>query len=271
MKSLAITSGKGGVGKTNVAVNLALALGARGARVLLLDADLGLANADVVLGLSPAATLADALFRGEDIRSVLVAVNDHVSLLPSSSGVLQLERLTPDRRAMLGDALDALTDEFDYLLVDTGAGLGETVIFFNDLVDGVLLVTVPEPSALTDAYAMIKVLSRSCGHTHLSLLVNQAASATSAAAVHERLADVAQRFLSVRVDMAGYVPTDPALLRAISQRKPVLELEPGAPSSRAVTALAAKVDTLCTPQAETPRKRLFQAWSQRNTAQRSAG
>ena len=241
MKTIAITSGKGGVGKTNVATNLAISLGKSKHRTALLDADLGLANADLVLGVAPTATLADVLFQGTPLKEALVPINDYVSLIPAASGIRELERLTPDKRSLLLRALDELEDEFDYLLIDTGAGIGDNVMFFCDFADAVLLVTIPEPTAITDAYAMIKLLSKNYGRNELSIVVNQAPSASAAATVHSKLGDVANRFLGIQLDMAGYLPVDHALPKAVAAQKSIVEADPRSPFSRATLTLAQKL------------------------------
>lgn len=262
MKSLAITSGKGGVGKTNIAANLGLCLGESRKRVLLLDADLGLANLDVMLGVNPTLTIANVLAGEKPLREVLIELTPYVDLVPASSGIRRLERLAPSQRVALAVELDSIVHEYDILLIDTGAGIGDNVLFFNDYADAVLVVTMPEPAALTDAYAIIKVLARSCHRRDLAVLVNQAASASVAAAVQSKLDEVSQRFLGLQPFAAGYLPTDPALLRAVATRTPVLQTEPHAPYSRGIRSLAARLDSLFEHVKQHPRQRVFQAWSE---------
>lgn len=242
MKSLSITSGKGGVGKTNVAVNLALALADRGRRVLILDADLGLANIDILLGLRTQHTLYDVIAGTHALSDVVLRVRERVDLLPANSGVLRLERLTPDEHVRLATDLDALSDAYDVLLIDTGAGIGENVLFFNDLADQVLLVTVPEPTALTDTYAMIKILARTYGVEKMSVVINQAASEAAAATVHAKLSDVSRKFLGVEVELAGILPNDAAVPASVQARTAALSHNPNTAFSRAIRNLATSIE-----------------------------
>lgn len=262
MKSLAITSGKGGVGKTNVAANLGLCLGAEGKRVLLLDADLGLASLDVMLGVNPSSTIADVLVGERTLPEVLIPLSEHVDLIPAGSGIRRLERLSASQRLELASALDELSPSYDLMIIDTGAGIGDNVLFFNDYATAVLVVTMPEPAALTDAYAMVKVLAHTCHRRDVAVLVNQAVSASVASAVQSKLEEVSQRFLNVQTFYAGYLPSDPALLRAVSARTPVFQMDPQAHFCRGIRALCGRLDSLFEHVGQHPRQRVFQAWSE---------
>lgn len=271
MKALSITSGKGGVGKTNISVNLALALSDAGQRVLLLDADMSLANVDVVLGIDARHSLLSLLEREASLDEVLVPVNDHLDLLPSSSGILKLERLSHDERAAIGQQLDSLSDRYDWLLIDTGAGLTPNVLFFNDLADGVLLVTVPEPTALTDTYAMMKVLVRNRRVGPMAVLINQAASAAAASAVHERLSEVSTKFLGVDIPMLGHVPTDANLVKAVKARQPLLRFSPDALASRAIRLLAHKLPEAYPTADRRTDGGFWRSWAAGNERRRAGG
>lgn len=260
MKSLAITSGKGGVGKTNVAANLGLCLGAEGKRVLLFDADLGLSNLDVMLGVNPTGTIADVLAGERTLPEILVPLSNQVDLVPAGAGIRRLERPSSSQRLELAAAIDGLAPNYDLLIIDTGAGIGDNVLFFNDYATAVLVVTMPEPAALTDAYAMVKVLAHTCHRRDVAILVNQAVSASVASAVQSKLEEVSQRFLNVQTFYAGYLPSDPALLRAVASRSPVMHTEPQAPFCRGIRALCGKLDALFQHAGQSPRQRVFQAW-----------
>ena len=259
MKTVSITSGKGGVGKTNVTANLGLALARRGKRVLLLDADLGLANLDLIFGLRCDYTLFDVVEGRKRVEDVLLEGPEGVRLLPASSGILGLERLSVDQRVHLARQLQPFSESFDVLLIDTGAGLSDNVLFFNDYADGVLLVTAPEPTALTDAYALIKILSNTYRVDTMALVVNQVQSAVQAGEVHETLDGVCRKYLGLRIDNAGYLPADPELPQAVRAGRPALLRTPNGPFSRAIDVLASRFDEVF-PREGAARVGFWSAW-----------
>jgi len=238
---IAIASGKGGVGKTNLTANLAVALASRGLRVCVLDADLGLANLDVLYGLSPERSLRDVV-RGEcRLSDVLVEGPEGVRVIPAASGFEELTRLGADEQLRLLSEVDALEDDVDVLLVDTAAGISSNVLYFTAAAADALIVITPEPTSLTDAYALVKVLATRYGRREFLVAVNMAAGAVDAEAAFARLARVAERFLRVRVEYQGYVPYDDAVPRAVREQLPVLLAAPGAPASRALVQLAERL------------------------------
>lgn len=242
MRTVAIASGKGGVGKTNIAVNLALSLSQRGKRVLLLDADMGLANVDIVLGINCRKTLHDVVAGTERLADVLVNVNENFQVLPASSGVLEMERLATEQRVSLARELRALAAPYDVLLIDTAAGMTENVLFFTRMADDVMLVATPEPTAITDTYAMIKVLRTRHDVNSIALLVNQVATASQGAEVHQALNRVLQQFFGIDLVYAGYLFRDGALQHSVRERKPVVTARPQALVSGSFRALAARFD-----------------------------
>ena len=242
MKTVCVTSGKGGVGKSNVAANLGLALAERGARVLLVDADLGLANADILLGLDCRGTLLDVIEGRRKVSEILSVVSDRLRLLPASSGILKLDRLSPTQRTRLASELQHLADDFDVLLIDTASGLAETVLFFASTADDVLLVTTPEPPAITDAYAMAKLLTGPYQVRSLNLLVNLADSPEQAKATYEKITSVSERFLGRRLRYFGMVPRDQALVDSVLDQRPVLTNRPDSPSAHAFRELAGQFE-----------------------------
>lgn len=241
MHTYSITSGKGGVGKTSVGCNLATALGQAGRRVLLIDADLGLANVDIVLGLTPAANLAQ-FFAGEvGLDALLLDGPKNVRVLPAASGVSSMTNLADADIQQLADALEALPEPFDVVLVDTGAGIGANVQRFNAAVEQVIVVTTTEPTALTDAYATMKVLRNEQGIKRFRLVVNQAPDKREALRVYRHLTEVADRFLDLSIEFLGFVPADPAVSRAVVDRTLLVQDAPETPAAQAITKLADRI------------------------------
>ncbi len=238
---IAVTSGKGGVGKTNVSANLALAYAERGARVLCIDADLGLANMDIVMGLAPTYTAAE-LVRGEaDIEDVLVRADDGVWLLPGASGRYDLANLSDVARRNLFSAVDSLDDRFDVIVVDTGAGVGTNAVGFASAAKDILVVVTPEPTSVADAYGMIKVLATRCAVRRVKIVTSMVASAAEGEQVFRRLASLVDRFLDASLVHLGALPRDPALPRAVMRGEPILRAYPDAPYSRAMRAIAGRL------------------------------
>lgn len=238
LRVIAVASGKGGVGKTSVAANLAVVLAARGLRTCVLDADLGLANLDVLLGLTPRRSLLHVL-RGEArLAEVLVPGPGGILVAPAASGFAELTALTPEQRLALVGEVDGLEERLDVLVVDVGAGVSETVLWFTAAAAETLVVLTPEPTALTDAYALVKLLARRHGRTEFLVLVNMAAGAREADGTFRALASVTERFLKVHLDYQGFVPWDDAVVRAVRVQQPVVLSAPGTPASRAFERLA---------------------------------
>lgn len=240
---IAITSGKGGVGKSNVAVNLAIKLTMAGKNVVLLDADLGLANADVLCNVDLPFNLSHVIARKKELREVLFKAPGGFRMIGGASGLAKMADLTDADRQRLVDALAELEQSCDIILIDTGAGISPNVLSFTRAADQVLVVTTPEPTAITDAYAVIKVVTRDGVQRPLSLLVNQALSAHEAQVVHERIAKVAKQFLGVNVLSAGHVVSDTAVSNAVRQRTPFVIGSPRSAASQCITQLAMRLET----------------------------
>ncbi|HZZ41631.1 MAG TPA: MinD/ParA family protein [Tepidisphaeraceae bacterium] len=239
---IAITSGKGGVGKSNVAVNLAIRLSAAGKRVILLDADLGLANADVLCNVTLPWNLFHVINRQRELKDVLYDAPGGFRLIGGASGLAKMADLSELDRQRLIDSLADLERQADVILIDTGAGISTNVLSFARAVDHVLVVTTPEPTAITDAYAVVKVLGRDGRDRRVSLLVNQATSAAEARAVYERIAKVAKQFLGISVMDAGYLPADEQVQLAVRRRRPFILSAPNCPASLAVNQLAMRLE-----------------------------
>ncbi len=239
---IAVTSGKGGVGKSNIAVNLAIQLASAQKKVVLLDADLGLANADVLCNVELKSNLAHVITRKKELHEVLVPAPGGFSLIGGASGLARMADLSDDDRQRLVDALGDLEHLADVILIDTGAGISPNVLSFTRAADHVLIVTTPEPTAITDAYAVVKVLSRDGGERRVSLLVNQVRSASEAKVVHGRIAQVAKQFLGVSVLDGGYVLADEVVPQAVRRRTPFVLGSPSSSASKCVAQLAMRLE-----------------------------
>ncbi len=243
----AITSGKGGVGKTFVAANLAAALSRQGERVLVLDADLGLANLDVVLNLYPKLTLHDVFTGKTSLDDAILPAPGGFSVLLAGSGMIEYSRLTPEVRDQLHDVIVKVRPRYDRVLLDTGAGISDVVLYTVSLADEVLVVATPEPTSLTDAYATIKILATSQALRTMHLLVNQTQRPGEARAILQQLQLVIDRYVNVNLpsplllDLAGEVPLDPAVRDAVLRRELLLEASPGSAAAQAIVATAARL------------------------------
>jgi flagellar biosynthesis protein FlhG len=237
-RAIAVTSGKGGVGKSNIAVNIAVSLSGLGLRVVLLDADLGLANADVLCSLTPRQTLDHVVAGRCRLRDVALAAPGGFRLIPGASGVARIADLAPRQRAELLRQLGALEQVADVILIDTGAGISENVLTFAGAAHTVLVVTTPEPTAMTDAYGMIKTLVGFCPHSDAKLVVNMAQNREEADDVHARISRVSGSFLGRRPALAGVIPADPAVPSAVRLRLPFSLSFPDAPATAAVRGIA---------------------------------
>jgi flagellar biosynthesis protein FlhG len=243
----AITSGKGGVGKTFLSANLAAALARQGERVLVLDADLGLANLDVVLNLFPKITLHDVFTGKNTLEQAILPAPGGFHVLLAGSGMVEYSRLTPEVREQLVQVVHELVPRFDRILLDTGAGISDVVLYTISLADEVLVVATPEPTSLTDAYATIKVLATTQGRRDLRLVINQVAHAGEGRVIRGQLQQVVDRFVSptldvpVKLEFLGEVPLDPAVREAVQRRQLLMDCLPGTGAAQAVVAAATRV------------------------------
>jgi flagellar biosynthesis protein FlhG len=253
---ISVTSGKGGVGKTNISINLAYALASMGRRVYLLDADLGLANIDVLLNLTPAYTIDDVLSGEMELRDIIADGPGNIKVLPSSSGVVEMAELDEDRQAHLLEKLKDLDDDMDYLIIDTGAGIAGNVLRFSVCADEIILVVAAEPSSMTDAYSVIKVMASRYDIRSFNLLANSLESPKQGERVFEHLQKVSRDFLQLELNYLGGIPRDPKLIKAVRSQRPLLEMFPDSPAAKSIKALAQHIETsasLPRSLAETPR------------------
>jgi flagellar biosynthesis protein FlhG len=247
MNVMAITSGKGGVGKTFVSANLAAALARQGRKVLVLDADLGLANLDVVLNLFPKITLHDVFTGKHSLAEAVLPAPGGFWVLLAGSGMVEYSRMTPEVRDQLHQVVADVTPRFDHVLLDTGAGISDVVLYTVSLSGEVLVVVTPEPTSMTDAYATIKVLATTQGRRKMNLLVNQTRKTGEGRTVRQQLQQVVDRYVNpgldspVMLELLGEVPLDTAVREAVLRRQLMLETMPGAPASQALVQVATRM------------------------------
>ncbi|MEM9419916.1 MAG: MinD/ParA family protein [Planctomycetota bacterium] len=241
-QTLAITSGKGGVGKTTVTVNLAVQLARLGRRVVLLDADLGTANADVMCNVNARSTLAHVVAGQRELEDIIVEAPGGFRLVPGASGLANMANLSAHEHDRLNAQMRRLESSCDVLLIDTGAGVGPNVLSFCAAAERVLVVSTPEPTSITDAYAVIKTINAQTSHPDIRLLVNMVENEAEARAVFARIHSVCQRFLGLSPNYAGHVVTDAKVSRAVRQRRPFVLDTPQAKASVCVLSLAHRLD-----------------------------
>jgi flagellar biosynthesis protein FlhG len=248
VRVISVTSGKGGVGKTNIVANLALALTLMGKTVLVMDADLGLANVDVLLGLNPQYNVHHVFSGEKNLSEVIIKGPGGFWVMPASSGVQELTALSKEQKLILLSELDSLDQRIDFLLIDTGAGISSNVIYFNIAAQEKIVVVTPEPTSLTDAYATIKVLARRYQERHFEILINSASDEKEAKAIYRKLGIAADRFLgSLSLDYLGFIPYDENIPMAVARQKAVIEAYPGSPSSRTFVGLARNISEMPMP------------------------
>lgn len=241
IRVISVTSGKGGVGKSNVVSNLAIALSMQGKKVLLIDADLGLGNLDVLLGLSPTYNLNHVLNGEKSITDILIDGPAGIKIIPAGSGVQSLTSLGQHEKLKLLDELDMLDETFDIMIVDTEAGISENVTYFTVAAQEIIVVVTPEPTSITDVYALIKLLATRYSEHHFKVLVNMAKDSEDALEVFRKLANVAGRFLDISLDYLGCVVKDEKVVEAVKRQKAVIELFPDSDAANCFTTLAKRV------------------------------
>lgn len=244
---IAITSGKGGVGKTNIVANLGHTLSLLGERVLVLDADLGLGNMDVLLGMAPKYNMSHVILGEKNITEILIKGPGGMKILPASSGIYELTQLTDDQRKRIFTELDNLLNNIDILLIDTAAGISSNVMYFNVFAQEIIVVASPEPTSITDAYALMKVLSLKYFEKKFRLIVNLAESVKEADYVFKQLNLVAGRFLDITINYLGYVLKDKKVVQSVKHQQIVTEMFPDTLASECFFSLAQKICRLPPP------------------------
>jgi flagellar biosynthesis protein FlhG len=241
IRVISVTSGKGGVGKSNVVSNLAIALSAQGKKVLLIDADLGLGNLDVLLGLSPVYNLNHVLNGEKGIIDILIDGPAGIKIIPAGSGVQELTSLGQHEKLKLLDELDMLEEQFDIMIVDTEAGISENVTYFTVAAQEIFVVVTPEPTSITDAYALIKLLATRYSEHHFKVLVNMSKDSEEALEVFRKLANVAGRFLDISLDYLGCVIKDEKVVEAVKRQKAVMDIFPDSEAAQCFATIAKRV------------------------------
>lgn len=247
IRVITIASGKGGVGKTNVSVNLAIALASQGKDVTILDADLGLANIDVMLGLHSKKNLSNVMNGECDLAEILLDGPNGIKVIPASSGVKNMAEMTPAQHAGLVSAFSELSHNIDILLVDTAAGISDSVTSFSRAAQEVIIVVCDEPASITDAYALIKLLNKEQGIFKFNILANMVSGPQQGREVYDKLSKVADRFLDVALEYMGHVPFDEHLQKAVKRQKAVVEAFPRSRSAQAFQTLSKKVNNWPVP------------------------
>lgn len=251
---IAVTGGKGGVGKTSVSINLAVALAQMGRRVALLDADLGLANIDVLLGLKAKHTLEDVLAGTHSLPEIMLTGPGGIRIIPASSGTQRMAQLGAMEHAGLIHAFSELSEQLDVLIIDTAAGIADSVVSFVRAANEVLVVVCDEPSSITDAYALIKLLNRDYGVTRFRVLASMTRSTQEGQGLFNKLLQVSERFLDATLQYVGCIPFDESLRKAIQRQRAAVEMSPRSKAALAFQNLAEKVDKW--PLPSTPRGHL---------------
>jgi len=239
---IAVTSGKGGVGKTSVVANLAIAFRRLGKRVLILDGNLGLANIDIIFGLNPVYNIEHVISGEKDLAEIIVEGPEEISIIPAGSGVHELAHLTNGQKLHLLNEFDTLNEDFDILLIDTGAGISSNVIYFNIAAQERIVVATSEPSSVTDAYALIKVIFTQHGTRSFKVLVNMVNNAEGGKSVFENLSNVSGNFLKdISLEYIGFISKDDKFQEAVKQRRTVSQLYPESESSKGFFDLAQRL------------------------------
>ncbi|MCG8482264.1 MAG: MinD/ParA family protein [Clostridia bacterium] len=240
IKIYCVASGKGGVGKTNVVVNLAISLQKKGHRVLIIDADLGMANVDVLLGIFPEITLYDVFFNGKSLKEAIVEGPEGIQIIPGGSGIIKMTTLDSVQQSKLAEEFVQL-DDIDTILIDTGAGISMNLMSFIAFSQEILVVTTPEPTAMTDAYGLLKVISELNLDRKINVIVNRVSNKEMALFTFERLKNTVEKFLRIKLEYLGYIMDDIRVSNSVMDRKALILEYPNSIASKCLLAIADKM------------------------------
>ncbi|MEZ0392359.1 MAG: MinD/ParA family protein [Pseudobdellovibrionaceae bacterium] len=241
-RTISITSGKGGVGKTTMTANMAFALAQRGKRVLVFDGDLGMANIDIMFGVKAEASILNVLQGDKDIQQVITSLAPNISLIPGGSGVVELNRLNAFERRSLVDAVSSLDYQYDYLLIDTAPGIADNVLYLNSAAQISSVVITPDPSSLADSYALIKVLNKEYKESKFSIICNQVRDEAEGFSLFNRFSEVVNRFLYIGLDYWGSVAQDPLFRRSSQNQRLILKHEPNSEPAKNLLKISNKLE-----------------------------
>jgi|SRR6185312_4642390 len=240
-KTISITSGKGGVGKTTLVANLAYSLAKQGQKVLIFDGDLGMANIDIMFGVKPEGNIMDVLKGEKSIQEVVVELAPNISLIPGGSGVVELNRMNAFERRALLDAVGILDFQYDYLLIDTAPGIADNVLYLNSAAQKSAVVITPDPSSLADSYALIKVLNKEYKETKFSIICNQVRDEVEGLSLYNRFSEVVNRFLNIGLDYWGALPMDNAIRKAAQTQRLIMRHEPNSEAAKSLLKISNKL------------------------------
>lgn len=241
-KTIAVTSGKGGVGKTTLTANIAYSLALKGRKVLIFDGDLGMANVDIMYGVKPNGNILEVIRGEKEIEDIITPLTPNISLIPGGTGLVELNRLNAFERRALLDSVSSLDGQYDVMLIDTAPGLSENVLYLNSAAQLSGVVITPDPSSLTDSYGLIKVLNQEYKENKFGIICNQVANDGEGLSLYNRFNDVVNKFLNIGLDYWGGLPHDLLLKKSTQNQRLIVKYEPKSPSAEHISQIASRLE-----------------------------